>query len=279
MTVELSKAETEKLLGGISIPPRPAVLAELSKEIRRDDPNLANIARLVGSDVGVSAAMLKTVNSPYFGLRQRVSSVLNAVQILGAKNTVNIVTGLMLRNSLGGGKPSLERFWDSAEKVASFSAFLAGRLPRIPRDEAYTFSQFHDCGIPILLQKFPNYVETLKQAAGSEELITEIEDRVHSTNHAAVGHLVARTWYLPDVICEAILRHHDPDIFSATDSVTPLARTLIAINHLAVHFNDTALRMRTDSQWEDIGPAVLDHLGIGQDEYSDLRDDIMVLAA
>lgn len=80
---------------------------------------MRKIAQLIGKDIALSAAMLKLVNSPFFGLSRKIDSPQQAVAILGLGNVTGIVTGLSLKSSLGGGL-NLERFWDSADRVAYF---------------------------------------------------------------------------------------------------------------------------------------------------------------
>ena len=273
MALELSPEGIEKLLKGVTIPPRPALLLALDAELNSDDPDLKVIDALITKDVGVSAAMLRTLNSPLFGLSRKVGNVLQAVQLLGLRNVRNVVTGLVLRKAVGD-TASLERFWDSAEKVASINAYICTLLPKVPREECYTFGLFRDCGIPVLMQRFPDYRETLRIAAGDPRPMTEVEDEHHGTSHATVGHVIARVWGLSDLVCSAILRHHETDSFANVDDTHPMAHTLVAINILAEHLNDTAQRMREDTNWDRIGEKVLDYLGFSDNEYSDLREHL-----
>jgi HD-like signal output (HDOD) protein len=121
MAKEWAPELIQKTLQGISIPARPQILVRLDSELAKDDPDPAVVVRLISSDVVLSAAMLKTVNSPFFGLPRRISSVAQAVSMLGLKMTARIVNGLVLRMTMGGRQSSLERFWDTAEKVAGIS--------------------------------------------------------------------------------------------------------------------------------------------------------------
>lgn len=271
----LQQAEAEKALKGISIPPRPSILNDINTELQRPNPNLAIVAKRIAADVGISGTMLKIVNSPFFGLQNKLSSVSQAVQTLGVKNVKSIVTGLVLRSTLGGGnQAALERFWDGAEKVARISAYVASTLPRAPRDEAYTFGLFRDCAIPILMQRFPSYIDTMQIPTSETCPLTVIEDAHLGTNHAIVGHMVARHWGLPDTITEAVLRHHDITVFSESEPLSPTALNLIAINYLAEHLHEAVLRMRDDPQWRSVGNLVLDHLSMSADELTELKDDI-----
>jgi HD-like signal output (HDOD) protein len=270
----LRQQETEKILKGISIPPRPAILADIDAELQRPNPSLTIIANRINSDVGLTGTMLKVVNSPYFGLRSKINSPSHAVQTLGIRNVKSIVTGLVLKQALGGKDASLERFWDSAEKIARISTYIASILPKAPRDESYTFGLFHDCGIPLLMQRFPDYKDTLKRALTDPRALADVEFEQHGTNHTIVGHMVARSWGLSDTITEAVLRKDDISVFASSDPITPVAQTLIAINLLAKHLNDEVLRMRDDPRWPVMGNYVMNHLCLSNDELIELREDI-----
>jgi hypothetical protein len=130
-------------------------------------------------------------------------------------------------------------------------------------------------GIPILLQKFPDYQQTLIFAENiSDQPLPVVERERHATDHATLGYLVARGWFLPEAICEGILYHHDASVFDDQDNLSSLTLTLIAINAMAEHFHDEHFRLRGNSRWAMIGGRALDHLGLHDDEYCDLREDL-----
>jgi HD-like signal output (HDOD) protein len=86
--------------------------------------------------------------------------------------------------------------------------------------------------------------------------------------------MVAKTWGLPDILVDAILRHHDAEVFSDSDNAAAGVRTLIAINYLAEYLNDTSIRMRDNLQWQAVSERVLDHLGLTAGEFNELKEDI-----
>jgi HD-like signal output (HDOD) protein len=104
-----------------------------------------------------------------------------------------------------------------------------------------------------------------------------VEEERHATDHATLGYLVAKGWFLPEAICEGILYHHDPSVFDDREVVSSQALTLIAINALAEHFHDEYFRLRSNSSWERMGDRSLDHLGLQEDEYCDLREDLTTM--
>ncbi len=259
------KLDPENILNNIKIPPRPATLVELMEEQRKEDPDFKKLAGLMGKDVSLSAALLKTVNSPFFGLRSKASSAQEAIHILGMKNVMNLVSGFSLKNAMGKAGPSAERFWSMTESVALASAYIASRLPGIARDEAYTFGLFHNCGMPLLESRFPEYQEKMGTCRNR---ITSVEEAHFSSNHATIGYLLTKSWNLPDELCKATQRHHDPTVFA--DGGSGKTPTLVAIGMLANNAYRTLHKLENEGGWEEDKELVLDYLGLSELEYQDL---------
>ena len=66
--------EAERIVKQIGIPPCPAILTQLLQEMRADEPDFKQIGKLIAGDVGLAAALLKLVNSPFYGLATPASS-------------------------------------------------------------------------------------------------------------------------------------------------------------------------------------------------------------
>jgi len=144
----------------------------------------------------------------------------------------------------------------------------------VPKDLAYMYGLFRDCGIPIMLQKFPEYTQTLLKAnKGSKLAFTSIEDEVHTTNHATIGYLLAKSWSLPNSICLAVLNHHDLSILHSKENFSVEVRGLIALIRFAEFLCDTR-QLRDDHDWEKSGPVVLSYLGLSEDEFNDIKEDV-----
>jgi HD-like signal output (HDOD) protein len=193
------------------------------------------------------------------------------------RNLLKIVYGVVLKQSLGGGTPPLARFWDRSNYNAVVCSYLAGRLPGVSSDDAYTFGLFHDAGIAILMQKFADYRQTLVQANAAPAGLTAIEDERHHTNHVIVGALLARGWYLPDQVVWAIRYHHQPSIFAEPRRhATPDVCLLVAIRLISEHIVARFLNFPDDAEWEQAKEAALAHLGWFEDDIDDLARGLAV---
>src|SRR6201994_4125668 len=161
---DLDGKALQALVRDIGIPARPQLLVDLQQELERDDPSLKRVADIAGSDVALSAALLKYANSPLMGLSRRAETVDQAFQLLGFAQCQAIFTEIVLRKLLPATGPGFVRFWDASAKGAPARCFPA-RTRRVVRPGlSHTPAPFVELGIAILLQRFPGkngYVATL----------------------------------------------------------------------------------------------------------------------
>ena len=185
----------------IGIPPRPTILCQIEQETTKDESDFIRLAALLNQDVGLSASLIKVANSPYFSFGKKVPTVQEALLVLGLKLVVQTVAGLALQQVFKH-LPNMERFWDSSATNAQISGWLARQLGKkwaIRPEDAYTFSLFRDCGIPVLMSPFPEYQAIPAQANSEHERsFTEVEDQAMGLNHALVGADLAGNWLLPE---------------------------------------------------------------------------------
>ncbi len=273
-----SEAELAALLRGLNIPPCPSILAELSAELRKDDCNQQRVATLIRSDVALSAAVLKITNSASSSAARKVSSISDAIALLGTQNLVNFVVGDFLKRALSTpNSQRMERFWDRAAHNANVCALLAERLRGTRRETAYCFGLLHDCGMPLMMQRYPDYKDTLRFANQSEQPFTATEEARYSTDHATIGYLLTRSWGLADALSEAIRSHHEFEVLdtSADGGVSDEACTLIALSLLAEHIVSTFLRDPEEHEWRRGAPLVADFFGLSPTDLDDLVDDTL----
>lgn len=280
MTTELEMLdrEAEEIIHDIGIPPCPAILTTLMREMRADEPDFAKLGKLIGSDVSLAAAMLKTVNSPFYGLRNKASSVQQAIALLGLRNVAQMVTALLLRQAFtGGASDVLEEYWEVSSAVAAMSALLAREVRGTGRDEAYTFALFRDCGMLAMLGNFEGYKPKLPGSRiDGDAGITEMEDRLYGMNHARLGSRMAQTWLLPDDVCAAILWHHDyAALADGTAGVSPVSQRNIAVTLAAQYVYCLNKMGLHDAEWKRGATFALAQLGLDQTELDVMGKKLM----
>lgn len=264
-----------KIIREIGIPPRPAVLVEIDKEMERDTPDFSHLSKIISSDVALAAGLVMTANSPYFGADRKVRSVHEAILVLGLNLVTRTIAMLSLQRAFGH-IAGMDRFWDASATTARLSGWLARQLRKrcgLRPEDAYTFGLFHDCGIPVLMSPFPAYRELLERANGDQSVsIVELENKEFSINHAEVGADLAGSWLLPEEIVEAIRYHHDIcRLAKDKDSQSPkVTLPLIAIVQLAEHLLHERTGMSHSCEWDKVGEVVMEVLGLDQEQVDEL---------
>jgi HD-like signal output (HDOD) protein len=270
---DLDNKKMEEVVSSFQIPVKPQILTDMQTILRDAEPDMDALAQLVSSDVGLSSAILKIINSPFYGMNRRISEIKQAVMMLGLKTISALVTALLLKSAFkGNASISLERFWDDSTDVANAMAFIGNKVKnKIPVDMLYTIGLFENCGIPLLALKFTDYKEVLIEANSQGVNSIAIEELRYKTNHAVLGYYVASSWNLPKEICELILRHHDPSYLDTISGSTE--QLAYAALKAAENMVERVKRHNLAPDWEEVKDSALDTLGISISDYEDLEDD------
>ena len=264
----------DALIKSIRIPPRPSLLADLQAELAAPEPAPAVIGRIIASDVGMAGALLKLANSALFGSRRPAKSIDQAIAFLGMNQVAALMTGLLARQALPATNPALTRFWDLSTRRAHAMVLLSRKLRIGAPDVAHTFGLFCDTGVALLLPRFDDYGATFDLAmAEPVRACTVVEDARHSTNHAAIGCLLARNWGLSAEVAWAILHHHDVAVLDDEASDGNL-RSLVALSLLAERALQAYQGAPASVEWAKGGARALAYLGLNEDEAADLVDQL-----
>jgi HD-like signal output (HDOD) protein len=267
----------EKLMSSFQIPVKPEILIEIQQEQAKPYPSTNIIANIIAKDVALSAAVLKSVNSPIFGLKRKITDIKQSVVLLGSGNVSNLVTFFLLKKSCDK-KSSIshEKYWDLAMETANIMTLLIASLGseiKCAVEDAYAFGLFRDCGIPLMAMKYSDYKTVLIEVNDqTETVMTHVEDNHYQTNHASVGYFVARSWHLPQSLCEAISRHHEADFLYASDA-SKEQKDLYALAKLAGNILSQYHQRKDEAEWNLVHESVLGHIGLSDMEYNEIQED------
>lgn len=262
-------------LGGFYIPSNPKVITQLDHQFSLAEVDIIAVADIVATDIGLSSAVLKTINSPYYGMSRSICDIKQATILLGVTALDSLLNGVKQRNQ---NSPesciSLERFWDNASDIANTMDYIGENIKtKLPKEHLRTVGLFHDCGIPAFASKYPDYINTLaRMDAPSSHTNVDIEDQQYNSNHAVMGYYIACSWFIPKDICEIILHHHDIH-FLTSDNDEHVMLTFATLK-AAENMIEKAKRFKETSDWQFIKYDVCDTLGFDIRDYQDLEDDI-----
>lgn len=269
---EIETARAEGPLKDIVIQPCPALLSDLRVEVNREDPEPATIARIASRDVAMAAALIKVANSPIYARSRPAATVAEAVALLGISQTVSILTGFLLRETIQVKSPLLEHFWETSTRRAYAMGYIARQMYGVNADIAHTCGLFCNVGIPVMLQGIKGYEATLSHAlAQTEKTVTEVENEAHRTDHAVVGAIVAKTWRLSPDVAHAVRLHHDFTVLK-DHNIPGKVRTLVAMALLAEHLVALHEGVQQHREWDLHGAECLAHLHVSEEEIEHWQD-------
>ncbi len=229
---ELFKEETlKKLLGGLTtLPSLPSLYTEVMEKVNSPTASLADVGEAISKDPGMTAQILKLVNSAYFGLSQEVTNPGVAVNLLGLNTVTSLILTVQVFQALS---PELMRrfkldaLWDKSLLLAKLARAIALKETgeKKAADEAYTAGLLADCGKVILASGFPERFARVVEAAGGDCFWAVEEEKAEfGVSHGPVGAYLMELWGLPGSVVAAIAFHHHPSLaeqegFSALTAV------------------------------------------------------------
>ena len=204
------------------IPAFPATTQKVAALLRNDDYAVADVANVIKYDQAIAANILKISNSAYFGARQKIKSIQDAVVYLGQQQLIRAVqTAGVSRYFSKGGKGYVAQskdLWEHSVAVALMSQILSRKIQSREDPVLYTAALLHDVGKLILgeyvHESFEKIMYRVKQGKCS---FLEAEEAILGINHADLGGRIATHWNFPADIRDAIAYHHRPDLLMEQD--------------------------------------------------------------
>lgn len=218
-----------------ALPPLPTSALRVIALTKNPETSVKDLETVISRDLALTADMLRQANSSYYGYARRISSLQEAIVLLGFQVTQGLAMASavapLLRTDLIGYGIEQEGLW----KHSMLTGMAAKRLCQYRKlpygDIAFTAGLLHDIGkliISIYIQEVgPYLMEKVNEANFS---YVELEAKVIGFDHATVGGFLAKTWFLPQDLISAISYHHAP---SDAESYQELASVIHVANGLA----------------------------------------------
>jgi putative nucleotidyltransferase with HDIG domain len=215
-----------RLLSAVnSMPPLPEALNRLVGMLNAENVSAGQIAAAIESDSVLSGSVLRCVNSAYYGMSRRVSSIRHAVTLLGFQTVRNLALAFSMRRMMTGGAAS-RNLYAAYSRHALATAILTQTLASFTRscdiEAAFAAGLFHDIGKLLIFTAAPETVPGIVAAwERDESSLEEAERAVLQVTHTELSAIVLEGWKLPEAVRDAVRYHHDPDAQPAPEGQSP----------------------------------------------------------
>ena len=217
------------------LPAMPQVLLQLIELCQADDAGMAELAKLVANDAGITARVLHVANSAAYQRSGRKVGLVQALTTLGSDLIKTLVISESVFQTFSGfphtNSTDLRSFWKHSLCAAVVARDIAKAMNYAQVEEAYLAGLLHDVGRLALLAAAPDVYHLSFQAPDSDNLCG-VEQRVLQISHAEAGAWLIERWHMDSFMADSVLYHHENSARLET------APPLIRIVHLAHLLSD-----------------------------------------
>ena len=263
----------ESLLSRINdIPTLPASVLRVMQMIEDPFCSSSDLAKVIQADPAMAAKVLKLANSSYYGFRQKIANIPQAVTLLGfatLKNTL-LAAAVFDMFRISGTGFDLPALWTHSVTTATAAKLLAKRARYPQSEKAFTAALMHDVGKIILARFVPQALAEIVDTVQTEQMaMYDAEKKVMGLSHPALGAWVLGRWGLPAPIVEAVEFHHHP---TRAQGSFDLAGIVYLANILA---HRSGIGYSGDGMERELDPLVLEYFNLNETALADLQDALV----
>ena len=267
----------QQTIGRISnLPTPPLVFQQINRVVNDPGTSAYDVAAILSEDPAISVKILKLSNSAFYGLRHEVTSINQAVVIMGMEAVRSMVLStavfdIFKKDAID---PEIqERFWRHSLATATCMRILVRAVSGkwiTKSDQAFSTGLLHDIGKLVMYAYLPDDFRAcmkLREADGVSLLAAE--ETALGYTHSNVGALLAQKWSLPPQLEDAIEFHHYPHLSEDESSLAYMVHLADYIAHLTL---DTGDELEKDPPHLD--PVVLEELRISDGHLKSYSDTL-----
>jgi diguanylate cyclase (GGDEF)-like protein len=230
-----------EIIDGIGkLPTLPGVAIKILETVQDQKSGLKELADILSTDPPLSAEVLRLINSPYYGLNTRITSVQHAVKLLGATTVKNLALSFSVVKCFQADNSDgfdYTQFWKDSLFSAVAMKSMAKNICRQAADDAFFLGLLHNIGILTLSQCMPDqYSLVLTEKSKSQASYHDAEKQVLGFTHMDIGSLLVKKWGLPDTFYKPMRHHHFPaELKNGSPEILQMTR-LLHLTSLLVDF-------------------------------------------
>ena len=235
-----SDDKIKKILGTAhKLPTLPGIAIKILEAVRKEEACLKEIGEILSKDPSLSTEVLRAINSPFYGLSTKVTTVSHAVNMLGINTVKSLSLSFSIVKNFEAEKSNAfdyTGFWkDSLTSAVSAKILAANLLPHFS-DDAFFLGLIHNIGqlvISLILPDQYNLISKEMERSGCAS--HEAENQILGFNHMQVGEHLIQSWNFPNNFSIPVRNHHEAEKLDIED---PEIDTIAKILHLSTLFID-----------------------------------------
>lgn len=219
------------------LPELPQIAFKAIQLLNDPDTDVGKLANVISSDQALTAKLLRLCNSAFYGLSRKVTTISEAVLIVGFSSIKSLILIISTQNSLNKGllgyKISPGDFWRHSLATAEISKYLAEMIHFPEPEECFIAGLLHDIGKMVLNQfALPEVYKATNLCAKTQIPLHVAEKQTIGFDHTMVGGGLAEMWNFPHVLVNAIRQHHT--VLLEHDPKAPLLSMIVALANVLV---------------------------------------------
>jgi HD-like signal output (HDOD) protein len=214
----MSIPDPQKIIARIDdLPTLPRTVLKITELVNDPKSSAKDLSRVITDDQVLTARLLKLVNSSFYGFPQRISTVTNAIVLLGFDAIRSLLLTTSVFDLFAGRskkkKQDQEKFWDHSLGCAVGAKVIGNYLRHDKIEELFVSGLLHDIGKIVEMLFLPNeFAEVVATTNKENSLMIAAENKILGYNHAEIGRLLAAKWNLPVKLEQIIAHHHQPNL-------------------------------------------------------------------
>lgn len=239
-----------------NLKPIPAVVTSLMEVLDEPNASMEDITKIIQYDPAITAEVLRTANSAYFGLKYPAESIMEAGMMLGIDRLVDLVMlkvgRQMTKGPLSGYDLHEGALWKYSVSSALIAKQVAGQLNLPKKNSIFTASLLKDIGKTVLDKFVEDAFEKISNLVLNENFsFMEAEKRIIGVDHAELGGMIAKLWKFSPKMVSIIRNHHltsdtmvrDKDIAVVylSDCICMMMGMGVGADGLAYRFHEQAM--------------------------------------
>ncbi len=253
-----------------SMPSLSITVSKILEVTKNPQTTAKDLNKVISLDPVLVGKVLKLINSAYYGLQNKVTSLVTAIIMLGMNTIKNLalstaVLGNMKRKS-SFKSLNVDGFWRHSIAVGVLSKLIAEKIgvPAARREEYFIGGLLHDIGkIPLNELFEESYMKVIRTADLKKATLLDMEREIIGITHTEVGKMIAEKWNLTEETLECLLHHHDPNMSSEQNY--KLVASVYAAN---IYCNENQVGFSGSRHTKSIEEHILTSIGITE-EYLD----------